>query len=104
MTKREYKGKYVTVWPQYFDATVSRKYGRRVPKEVAVPKPSLKEIKEVLEALGREYIILDGKYPRLWWHEEGVVLVEKREGESKTGVLAEIARELYKKRFKRERS
>ena len=99
MTKREYKGKYVTVWPQYFDSTLSRKYGRRVPKELSVPKPTSKEIAEVLERLDREYLTSEGKYPRLWWYEEGPLIVEKREGESKTQILLEIARELHKRRF-----
>ncbi|ALU11608.1 signal recognition particle [Ignicoccus islandicus DSM 13165] len=102
MTKREYKGKYVTVWPQYFDSTLSRRYGRRVPKELSVPKPTTKEIIEVLNSLNRKYVVLEGKYPRIWWHDENPVAVEKKEGERKTQILHEIARELYRKRFKKE--
>ena len=101
MTKRDYKGKYVTVWPQYFDSTLSRKYGRRVPKELSVPRPTSREIAEAVGNLGRKYLVSEGRYPRVWWYEEGPIMVERREGESKTQILFEIARELYKRRFKK---
>ncbi len=103
MTKREFKGKYVTLWPQYFDSTLPRSLGRRVPKELAVPNPKTEEIVKVLNVLGRNYLLPDEelRYPRAWWKREGPVYVEKKEGESKQKIIFMVARALKEKRSKR---
>ena len=102
MIKKKFKDKYFIVWPQYFDSTLSRKEGRRVPKSLAVPKPTQKDLENVVRELGRDYIILGGRYPRQWWVQEGALAVEKKEGESKRALLMLIATELYKKKFQKE--
>ena len=101
MIKKKFKDKYFVLWPQYFDSTLSKRMGRRVPKELAVPKPSQKEIIEACKELGREVIALEGRYPRQWWVGEGPVAVEKLEGESKRELLEKVARKLHSLRYGR---
>ena len=43
--------KYV-VWPVYFDKSVSKLGGRKVPKKHAVEKPSLENIAKAAKSLG----------------------------------------------------
>ena len=31
----------ITLWPEYFDANLTRAQGRRLPKELCVPNPNL---------------------------------------------------------------
>ena len=97
MTLKKYKNKYVILWPQYFDSSLSRKEGRRVPRELAVAKPTQRELFEAAKALGLEAKELEGSYPRVWWYKEGPVLVEKRW--SKRQTLFKIAHELRKRRY-----
>jgi len=54
----------VIVWPPYFDASKSRREGRRVKKDAAVKKPSVEEIAAAAKALGLSAKITDGYYPR----------------------------------------
>jgi len=46
------KQKKTILWPVYFDSSKTRKEGRRVPKNVAVPNASLDEIRKAAEQLG----------------------------------------------------
>ncbi len=92
------KDKYV-VWPAYLDASLPRRLGRRVPLELAVRSPSLREIAEAAEALGlNPEVDEEARYPRLWWSKphRGRVLVDKRG--SKEEVLRAIAAEVKKRR------
>ncbi|NPA85248.1 MAG: signal recognition particle protein Srp19 [Crenarchaeota archaeon] len=97
MTLRKYKGKKVILWPQYFDATLSRREGRRVPKSLAVPHPTQRELLDALASLGLSAEPLEARYPREWWNKEGPVLVEKER--PKTDLLRTVGEELRKKRY-----
>ncbi len=101
MIKKKFKDKYFIIWPQYFDSTLSRKEGRRVPKSLAVPRPTQKDLEIAVKGLGRDYITLGGRYPRQWWLQEGALAVEKKEGESKRALLILIAGELRKRKFQK---
>jgi len=66
------------LWPIYFDANVSRKY-RRVPKDMAVPSPSLEEICLALRRLGLKYEPVESAaHPSRHWEKTGYVFVEKK--------------------------
>ncbi|UXD21465.1 signal recognition particle [Ignicoccus pacificus DSM 13166] len=99
MTTRKLKGKYFVIWPQYLDSTLSRRLGRRVPKELSVPHPTQKELIEIAKSLGRDVIPLEKLYPREWWYSEGGVAIEKLENETKTQLLLKVAQELVKRRY-----
>jgi len=95
------KDKYV-VWPAYLDSTIPRRLGRRLPEDLAVRRPSLREIVEAAEALNLNPEVDDeARYPRLWWSKQhrGRVLVDKRG--SKSEVLRAIAEEIKKRRSRR---
>jgi len=83
----------VVLWPVYFDSTRSRSDGRRVPKRLAVPSPSLRRLQQALDRLGFKYrVVKDAAHPRLPWRRTGMVFVEK--AGSKSEILMLVAREL----------
>jgi signal recognition particle subunit SRP19 len=85
------------LWPAYFDAGKTRKKGRRVAKNLAVPSPKILEIQEAAQKLGlQQEIVPDKGYPKTPWHKPGMLLVEKRG--SKEQVINRIAKQLLKAR------
>lgn len=83
----------VVLWPVYFDSTRSRSEGRRVPRRLAVPSPSIRRLQYALDKLGLKYrVVKDASHPRLPWRRMGMVLVEK-DG-SKSRLLRLVAKEL----------
>jgi signal recognition particle subunit SRP19 len=91
------KTEKIIVWPAYFDSTKTRKEGRRVPKNLAVPSPKILEIKEAAEKIGLEYeIVSDSTYPKMPWLKTGMLLVKKKE--AKAQIIKKIARQLAKMR------
>ena len=71
----------IAVWPGYFDAKVSRRSGRRVPRDSSVLKPALEGLFIASRALGLKKIKRDeilshpnrphGKEGRLWVSKKG---------------------------------
>lgn len=71
------KGK-VFLWPLYFEASISRREGRRLPKELALRGASLQELVKASEALGlHPEEVSTAAHPSQPWRKTGVVLVEK---------------------------
>ncbi|ASJ16115.1 signal recognition particle [Thermococcus chitonophagus] len=98
-------GKFV-VWPSELDGRLTRKYGRIVPKGLAIDNPSLDEIIDALEIVGAKIISVerDKLNPRLSGVEEdlrtyGMIIVESPYGKAKTlKLVAQKIRELRKRR------
>jgi signal recognition particle subunit SRP19 len=91
------KTEKIIIWPAYFDSTKTRKEGRRVPKNLAVPSPKILELKEAAEKIGLEYeIVPDSSYPKMPWLKAGMLLVKKRE--AKAQIIKKIANQLTKMR------
>jgi signal recognition particle subunit SRP19 len=87
----------IIIWPSYFDATKTRKDGRRLSKSLTVPSPKILEIKEAAEKLGLECeLVSDAGYPKAPWLKTGMILVKKKEAKDQT--LRKIARQLLKMR------
>jgi signal recognition particle subunit SRP19 len=85
----------IIVWPAYFDSTKSRKDGRRVPKNIAVPFPKIGEVKDAAEKLGLPYeLVADSGYSKTPWMKTGMVLVKKKG--SKVQVIFSIAKQICK--------
>ncbi|MFQ6050891.1 MAG: signal recognition particle protein Srp19 [Candidatus Hydrothermarchaeota archaeon] len=85
------------VWPVYLDYNKTRKEGRRIPKNIAVPDPKVSEIKEACIKLGLDPIVEEDKrYPRSWWEKSGRVMVNRNA--TKTQTLKEIARKILEQR------
>ncbi|AFK50487.1 signal recognition particle protein Srp19 [Thermogladius calderae 1633] len=93
---REYEKRKVVIYPHYIDCSSTRSEGRRVPKSLCVPNPTLEEIEKAARRLGFEVEVeADKKYPRMW-RKAGRVVVNKVF--SKTRLLKLISMELKKTR------
>ncbi len=87
----------VVIWPFFFDSTLSWSEGRRVPRALAVKKPTLDEVAEAARRAGYEVIVdREAKHPAHWFDSVGRVLVVTEE--KKTVVIRKIAKELPKVR------
>ena len=84
--------KYV-IWPIYFDKSVSRLSGRKIPKKNAVEKPSLEDIAKAAKSLGLNPVLeRNSAYPSRHWKKEGRILVDKKDSKSK--ILNQISNRL----------
>ncbi|HDH45415.1 MAG TPA: signal recognition particle protein Srp19 [Thermococcus sp.] len=86
-----FKVKRFVIWVNEIDARIPRKYGREVPKNLAVDRPSLGEILEAAQALRLNIINIDREAlnPRVSALNEnlrikGRIVVESSHGKSKT--------------------
>jgi signal recognition particle subunit SRP19 len=83
------------IWPVYFDASKSRKKGRRVAKALAVQSPKITELKEAVDKLGlKNEVKLEAHFPKMPWTKTGMLLVEKKEAKEK--IIQKIAKQLVK--------
>ena len=83
------------IWPIYFDASKTRKKGRRVPKNLAVQSPKIAEVKEAADKLGlKNEVNLEAHFPKTHWAKTGMLLVEKKEAKEK--IIQKIAKQLVK--------
>ena len=83
------------IWPIYFDASKTRKKGRRVPKNLAVQSPKIAEVKEAADKLGlKNEVNLEAHFPKTHWAKTGMLLVEKKEAKQK--IIQKIAKQLVK--------
>ncbi len=92
--------KEVRVWSSYFDQTLSRKYGRRLPRELSVPDPKPTEVLEACKSLGYECEIEEKRYPRAWYKPSALVVVRVPRDVSKYEVVKSIGRRLVEMRAK----
>jgi len=84
--------KYV-IWPIYFDKSVSKFKGRKVPLKNAVEKPSIDTILKAAKSLGLNPVLeKECAYPSRHWRKEGRILVDKKDLKSK--LLKQIASRL----------
>lgn len=81
------------VWPIYFDASLSRSHGRKVPRTLALERPKLSDLCEAAERLGLNYKeVKDAKHPSRWWESMGYLILEKKFSKAET--LRLLAKEL----------
>ena len=87
--------KTIILWPEYFDCNLSRRLGRRVPKDLCVTRPSITELVEACRYVGVECSADESKrYPRTWYVSRGVVLATIDNDLRKTALIREIAKAL----------
>ena len=85
------------IWPAYFDQTKTRKTGRRVPKNMAVPNPKIEEISEAARKVGlKNEVVATTSYPKTPWQKGGSILVEKMT--PKEQIIKKLAKQLVKAR------
>jgi signal recognition particle subunit SRP19 len=79
------------IWPAYLDAGLSRSEGRRVPRSVAVPEPTVDEIARAAGQVGYDAAIEREKtYPREY-EPRGRVLIMDADDDGKSDLLQAIA-------------
>ena len=88
------------IWPSYLDKNLSKKDGRKLPKNLALDHPKFDEIKKALELIGINHQIeKNSKYPKEQGRDDrnlGRFLVEKKF--SKNEILKKISKEIRKNR------
>jgi signal recognition particle subunit SRP19 len=84
--------KYV-IYPVYFDKSISRLKGRRVPNKYAVEKPYIDDILKAAKSLGLNPILeKETFHPSRNWRQEGRILIDQKD--SKNKLLIQIAKVL----------
>jgi len=84
--------RYFVLYPEYFDKNLTRKQGRKIPKNKAVADCNLSKIAYACKYLELDYEIeKDKKYTKNWWSSEGRVVVNPEGIASKTELIRRIA-------------
>ena len=85
----------VVIYPEYFDAGLSRSEGRRVPKKSAVHSPKLEDITKAAKLAGLKPIVEEERsYPGKWWKKSGRIIIPKKF--RKTKIIQKMATKLNK--------
>jgi signal recognition particle subunit SEC65 len=86
--------KRFVLWIDYFNSTISRDKGRRIPLNKSVKDPTLDELSEATRRLGYKPESVTAKVPSRTNLQSGYVSVEKKSGTKKSQVIAEVAKTL----------
>lgn len=89
---KEYK-RHV-LWLDYFNSSITREEGRRIPLDRSVKDPKLGELVEAAKIIGYNAESEVAKHPKRMSLQSGIVSVEKKEGMKKSAVLLEVAKSL----------
>ncbi|MDK2384335.1 MAG: signal recognition particle subunit SRP19/SEC65 family protein [Candidatus Korarchaeota archaeon] len=84
------------IYPSYFDSRLSRSEGRRVPRSLAVRKPTLQDLVSALKHLSLEYEVEEKHRPSRWYRFEGRVKVVYQG--SKEELLKKVAETIRRSR------
>ena len=80
------------IYPAYLDSELSRGQGRRVPKGMAVPEPTVDEIANAIQQVGYDTIIERSQsYSREPWRERGRVIVKDADDSAKNDLVQATA-------------
>jgi signal recognition particle subunit SRP19 len=91
---------HIVIWLDYFNKTLTKKMGRRLPKDKCVFDPSLKELIDASAEAGFELKESDDKvrFPRRAYVRSGYIVLPK--SSTKTKILYKISEKLVAKRAK----
>ena len=79
------------IWPAALDADLTRSEGRRVPRDLAVPDPTVDEIAKAVQQVGYDAVVeRDVTYPREY-EPRGRVLVKDAADATKSDLLGAVA-------------
>lgn len=82
------------LWLDYFNSSLSREQGRRIPLDRSVKDPKLDELVEATRRLGYKPEPEEGKHPKRMWVASGYVSIEKKVQVKKGSVIFEVAKML----------
>jgi signal recognition particle subunit SRP19 len=87
----------IILWPEYFDSSLTRAEGRRVPIEYAVSTPSSDDLFRACQKLGLSpELEYDKAHPSRWFEPRGRVKVYAKYNKTKT--IAIVAKRLSRKK------
>jgi signal recognition particle subunit SRP19 len=93
------KSSEIMLWAAYFDATKTRREGRRIDRKLAVERPTVEELAKAVELLKIPYKIdKTAAYPKAWWEKGGRLFIGRIM--SKAKMMVSIAKNLKKVREK----
>lgn len=79
------------IWPTYFDKSLSRLEGRRIPKNFAIDKPDIDKILKAIKSLGISFEVeKDSSHPSRSWRKEGRIIIKNQKNKNK--LLLRIAK------------
>ena len=88
------------IWPSYLNKNLSKKEGRKLPKNLSLDDPKFEEIKNALESIGINHKIeKNARYQKEQGKEDrkiGRFIVEEKF--SKNEILKKISKEIRKNR------
>jgi len=80
------------IWPAYLDAGLTRREGRRVPRDAAVAEPTVDEIADAARQVGYDAVIeRDLAYSRQPWRRTGRVRVKDADDAAKNDLVQAVA-------------
>lgn len=80
------------IYPAYLDSELSRRNGRRVPEDLAVPEPTVDEIANAVQQVGYNAVIERSRtYSREPWRERGRVIVKDADDSAKNDLVQATA-------------
>ena len=83
----------VVLWPRYFDRSVSRAAGRRVPKDMAVKRPDAAWVNSAAKKAGyKPDLQAKVRHPAMPWKAMGRVLIVSEDG--KEEVIRKVAAQM----------
>lgn len=87
---------FFIIWPQYFDKSISRSKGRKLPFKDAVDTPSIESLIKAATLLRLSFEVdKEARYPASWWQTSGRLLVKKVD--TKYSLLRKMAMAMGKK-------
>lgn len=93
--------KKLVLWLDYFNSTLSRQQGRRVPRDRSVKDPTLQELAEAARRTGYSPELVASKHPQRMIVGSGYINVDKKSGLKKSTVIVEVAKHLSNVRGER---
>ena len=84
--------RYFVLYPEYFNRSITRKQGRKLPKNKAVDNCTLSKIIYACKHLELDFEVeKDKKYSKTWWASEGRLIVNPEGITSKTELIRRVA-------------
>ena len=95
---------HVVIWLDYFNKTLPRNRGRKLPKEKCIFDPSLKELIEASKAAGLEPKETEEqvRFPKRPYVRSGYIVLEKNA--TKINIMNKISNKLVSKRAKQSKN
>jgi signal recognition particle subunit SRP19 len=84
------------LYPCYFNASLSRSEGRRVPRTLGAKGPVINDIERALKRANVKYRVEEHHHPAYWIRREGRIIAEWHE--KKESLIRKVAQKLEVKR------